>query len=104
MRGKSRNHWWIGPLVLAVLPAAAAGQGVLAPSGPGSAPADTVSLYGVVVDSASGEPIPAARVRVLGLEREDLTHNDGVFHLSRLPPGPTRCSWSTWGTARRSGG
>lgn len=48
---------------------------------------DTLSIRGVVVDSASGEPLPGAMVRIVEINRQDLTHDDGVFHLSRVPAG-----------------
>lgn len=52
-----------------------------------AAPTDSVSVVGLVVDSASGEPLPASVVRLLELDRQDLTHDDGTFHLRRVPPG-----------------
>lgn len=45
------------------------------------------ALRGVVVDSATGEPVPAAVVRLLEIERQDLTHDSGTFHLARIPAG-----------------
>ena len=48
---------------------------------------DTVTLHGVVVDSASGEPLPASVVRLVELDRQDITHDDGSFHLRRLAAG-----------------
>lgn len=48
---------------------------------------DSVSLSGTVVDSVTGEPLPASVVRMVELDRQDLTHDDGTFHLRRIPPG-----------------
>jgi iron complex outermembrane receptor protein len=45
------------------------------------------SIGGTVVDSATGAPLPAAQVRVLGLSRGELTHDDGRFTLEDLRPG-----------------
>lgn len=56
------------------------------PEGP-ALPADTLPLNGIVVDSATGDPLPATLVRLLELERQDVTHDDGTFHLRRVPQG-----------------
>lgn len=47
----------------------------------------THALRGVVVDSVTGGPVPAAVVRLLEIERQDLTHDNGTFHLTRVPAG-----------------
>jgi iron complex outermembrane receptor protein len=44
-------------------------------------------IAGVVVDSASGAPLPAAQVRLVGLARGELTHDDGGFAFEELRPG-----------------
>ncbi|MFP4624696.1 MAG: TonB-dependent receptor [Gemmatimonadota bacterium] len=75
--GPSGRRWaWIAAAVLATSAPAAAAPAV-----------DTLSLRGVVVDSVSGQPLPAAVVRLLELDRRDVTGDDGGFHLRRLRPG-----------------
>ena len=66
-------------LCVALLPAAAAAQ-----AGSSHAPA---AITGVVVDSATGAPLPAAQVRIVGLARVDATHDDGGFLIEALRPG-----------------
>lgn len=44
------------------------------------------AIVGTVVDSASGLPVVAARVRIVELHREDLTHEDGSFDHRDLRP------------------
>lgn len=44
------------------------------------------AIVGTVVDSASGLPVVAARVRLVELHREDLTHEDGSFNHRDLRP------------------
>jgi iron complex outermembrane receptor protein len=51
----------------------------------GAAPSG--SLAGVVVDSATGALLPAAQVRLLGVARAELTHEDGGFAFDELRPG-----------------
>lgn len=48
---------------------------------------DTGAVAGVVVDSGSGQPLTAARVRLAQLHREELTHEDGSFRLDGVPAG-----------------
>jgi len=67
----------------AVLPAPAAG----APAPARTAEPDTAAVHGVVVDARSGDPLAGVQVRVLELNRIELTHGDGTFHIERLPPG-----------------
>jgi iron complex outermembrane receptor protein len=84
--GAGRRWWALTILVLAVLTAGdedLAGQGLTAA---GVRP-DTLALHGVVVDSATGEPVRGALVRLVELERQDLSHDDGGFHLTRIPAG-----------------
>lgn len=45
------------------------------------------SLFGVVVDSATGVPIPSARVRLAEHEAPRLANDDGYFAFERLLPG-----------------
>lgn len=88
--GARRAVLTLSALLFAVaLPHGAGAQGVASatPSIRPPAPADTLVLHGVVVDSATGEPLPASSVRLLELDRQDLTHDDGVFHLRRVPAG-----------------
>ena len=49
--------------------------------------ADTGAVRGFVVDSGSGMPLAAARVRIAQVHREELTHEDGSFRLDRVPAG-----------------
>ncbi len=51
------------------------------------APQQPGTVVGVVVDAASGRPLPAAQVRLLGVNRGDLTHDDGAFEFADLPAG-----------------
>ena len=51
------------------------------------APVDTGAVAGIVVDSGTGQPLTAARVRIAQLHREELTHEDGTFRLDRVPAG-----------------
>lgn len=48
---------------------------------------DTFALRGLVVDSATGAPLPATSVRLVEVDRRDVTHEDGAFHLRRVPAG-----------------
>lgn len=50
-------------------------------------PADSAIVEGVVVDAATGRPLPGTIVRVVGLTRRDVTHDGGEYHLINLPPG-----------------
>src|SRR5690606_17401173 len=45
------------------------------------------TIRGTVVDSATGEPVPAVNVRIAELHRADLTHGPGTFVFERVPPG-----------------
>jgi iron complex outermembrane receptor protein len=70
-------------LALALLPATR----IRAQSAPGTATPTAAALVGVVVDSAGGAPVVAARVRLLEAHREDVTHDDGAFAIERVPAG-----------------
>lgn len=50
-------------------------------------PADSGVIQGVVVDAANGAPLPGTSVRIVGLGREELTHDNGAFHLEKVPAG-----------------
>lgn len=82
---------WPRLILLAVLAMATCAAGAQAEALPadGAAPAapDTLAVHGVVVDSATGEPLPATSVRLLELNRQDVTHDDGGFHLEDVPAG-----------------
>lgn len=79
--------------MLAVLAVAAAFEAALAvpaaamPHLAVSEPADSAAIHGVVVDAATGAPLPGTLVRVVGLGRQDVTHAAGDFHLLNLPAG-----------------
>ncbi|HUF51466.1 MAG TPA: TonB-dependent receptor [Longimicrobiales bacterium] len=51
------------------------------------APADSATIDGVVLDSATRRPLVGANVRVVALARQDVTHDGGEFHLTNLPAG-----------------
>ncbi|MEJ2501885.1 MAG: TonB-dependent receptor plug domain-containing protein, partial [Gemmatimonadota bacterium] len=71
---------------LALAPPAGVDAQHHAPDAPATV-SDTLALHGVVLDSASGEPLPASTVRLLEVDRQDYTHDDGTFHLYRVPEG-----------------
>jgi iron complex outermembrane receptor protein len=48
---------------------------------------DTVLIRGLVLDAVTGMPLPGAEVRLVELNRTELTHEDGEFHFSRLAGG-----------------
>lgn len=76
-----------GAVLLQPAAAAGAGRGVgQDPDGFG-APADSAIIEGVVRDATSGEPLPGTLVRIVGLGRQDVTHEGGEFHLLNLPAG-----------------
>jgi iron complex outermembrane receptor protein len=68
-------------LALLLVPAALAAQGASHGSSAGG------SVQGMVVDSATGAPVAGAQVRVAALNRSEVSHAEGTFHLHRLPPG-----------------
>jgi iron complex outermembrane recepter protein len=67
--------------VLLAFSSAAAEAGML------PATADSAVIEGVVVDATTGAPLPGALVRIVGLGRQDVTHEGGEFHLLNLPAG-----------------
>lgn len=83
-------------LALAVRPAASAPAAspadTLAVASTAPAVADTIleggTIAGVVVDSATGRPLAAARVRLVGVGRAEVTHDDGTFDFVNVPAGP----------------
>jgi iron complex outermembrane recepter protein len=48
---------------------------------------DSAIIEGIVVDALTGRPLPGTLVRVVGIGRQDVTHEDGTFHLLNLPAG-----------------
>jgi iron complex outermembrane receptor protein len=54
---------------------------------PGGVAEDSVLIRGHVLDAATGTPLPGAQVRIVELNRSELTHGDGEFHFSRLAGG-----------------
>jgi iron complex outermembrane recepter protein len=73
----TRNVWAVVALLL------------MATAGPahGTASADSAIIEGIVVDAATGRPLPGALVRIVGLGRQDVSHEGGEFHLLNLPAG-----------------
>lgn len=71
------------------LPASASAMAAsAAPAGSAAATApDTLVVNGVVLDSLTSEPLGGASVRLVELDRRDITHTDGTFHLRRVPEG-----------------
>lgn len=49
--------------------------------------ADSATIEGVVRDASTGRPLPGALVRVIGSSQQDVTHEQGEFHLLNLPGG-----------------
>lgn len=49
--------------------------------------ADSAEIAGVVLDALTRHPLPGTIVRVVNLNRQDVTHEDGAFHLGPLPHG-----------------
>ncbi|HEY0972359.1 MAG TPA: TonB-dependent receptor [Gemmatimonadales bacterium] len=89
--------------LLLPMPAAAQGSSAATPA-PGAArrpaPAPQGGIVaGVVVDSATGRPLAAARVRLVGLERGEATHDDGTFRFARVPVGAQTISIQRLGYA-----
>ncbi len=52
-----------------------------------TAAVDTLAIRGIVLDSASGQPLAATAVRVREVDRQALTAEDGSFRLRRLTEG-----------------
>jgi iron complex outermembrane recepter protein len=50
-------------------------------------PADSARIDGVVVDAETGQPLGGTLVRIVGLGRQDVAHENGEFHLVNLPAG-----------------
>lgn len=44
-------------------------------------------IGGLVVDSATGRPLAAAQVRLVGIGRVERTHDDGTFRFANIPGG-----------------
>jgi iron complex outermembrane receptor protein len=45
------------------------------------------AIQGVVLDSVTATPVSVAAVRIEELHRQELTHQDGTFHLENVPAG-----------------
>jgi iron complex outermembrane recepter protein len=75
--GVGRPHAWL-LVITASLCAAAA---------PLVAQAPQTGVEGVVLEAGSGEPLPAVLVRIAETRRQEMTHEDGAFHLLNLAPG-----------------
>lgn len=73
--------------IVAGLASPAAGAEGAPSVSPGGVAEDTVLIRGQVVDASTGEALPGAHVRIVELNRSELTHRDGEFHFSRLAPG-----------------
>lgn len=50
-------------------------------------PADSAVVEGVITDAVTGQRLPGALVRIVGLGRQDVSHDDGEYHLMNLPAG-----------------
>jgi iron complex outermembrane recepter protein len=80
------NGMWRTALYVAVLLAHAAGA-ASADTGNWVQPADSGIVEGIVTDAATGRPLQGTSVRVVGMSRQDVTHDRGEYHLVNLPPG-----------------
>jgi iron complex outermembrane recepter protein len=49
--------------------------------------ADSAAVEGIVYDAVTAHPLPGTLVRIIGLARQDVTHENGEFHLLNLPAG-----------------
>jgi hypothetical protein len=69
-----------------------------------SSPASAQTLFGHVLDSLSGRPLPSAAVVLLDSVgknvRYTLSDSMGRFELKAPRAGSTRCTWTSSGTAR----
>jgi iron complex outermembrane receptor protein len=96
----------LGTLVLlaALAPAAAAqapdGGGAAEPAPRPSAQGGTIA--GIVVDSATGQPLVAAVVRLVGVGRGEATHDDGTFRFAGVPVGAQTVSVQRLGYGQAS--
>lgn len=52
-----------------------------------SAPAQTGILSGTVTDASTGETLPGANIRIVGMQRGTSADADGVFRIPQLEPG-----------------
>ena len=48
---------------------------------------DSAEIIGIVLDAQTRHPLPGTIVRVVNLNRQDVTHEDGAFHLGPLAHG-----------------
>jgi iron complex outermembrane recepter protein len=79
--------WAVAAVVLAAVSAAPAAATEPAGRAEVGGAADSAAVEGIVVDDATGRPLPGTVVRILGLGRQDMTHEGGEFHLLNLPAG-----------------
>lgn len=63
--------------------------------------AETGSVEGRVTDAATGSPIAAVTVRVLGTDRSAFTGDEGRFRITRLAPGTRSFAFETLGYRSR---
>lgn len=84
---RRRSYVWVfGLLALWLWPPAPVGaQDVFEARLP--AAADSGAVEGIVVEAVTGRPLPGTQVRIVGLARQDVTHDAGDFHLVNLPAG-----------------
>lgn len=59
-------------------------------------------IEGRVVDAASGAPLAGVVVHVEDPRRHEVTHDDGEFHLTQLPPGRYTVTFERVGYASRA--
>jgi iron complex outermembrane recepter protein len=64
-----------------------AGQGPYLAAGAGSGDDARGAIVGMLRDGETGEPVPAAHVRLLEMRRSELSHGDGRFHFHDVRPG-----------------
>jgi iron complex outermembrane receptor protein len=78
----------VAPAAVGVVgPSDAAAQSPAGRPAAGAAAARQGVVTGVVVDSATGTPLPGAQVRLLGANRGEVTHDDGRFVFGDLAAG-----------------
>lgn len=68
-------------------PAAALAAALLCAFAPSTAAQASTSIHGVVVDAATGQPVPGARIRLLDGSATALAGADGAFRLSPVAAG-----------------
>lgn len=48
---------------------------------------DSASVTGLVLDAGTRHPLPGAVVRLVSLNRQEITHENGEFHFNNVPHG-----------------